>query len=46
MAVDGPYDIRRYGLAYSTVGEDENHDGLFEHIDGLYELEQTLFRRP
>ncbi len=46
VAVDGPYDIRRYGLAYSTVGEDENHDGLFEHIDGLYELEQTLIRQP
>ena len=42
VAVDGPYDIRRYGLAYSSVGPDEAHDGLFEHIEGLYEIEKSL----
>ena len=42
VAADGPYDIRRFGLAYSTVGPDEVHDGLFEHLDELYELEKTL----
>ena len=42
VAIDGPYDIRRFGLAYSAVGPDEAHDGLFEHIEGLYELEKTL----
>ncbi len=44
VAIDGPYDIRRYGLAYSAVGPDEAHDGLFEHIDGLYEIERSLSR--
>ena len=43
VAMDGPYDIRRFGLARSTVGPDERHDGLFEHLDGLYEREQTLW---
>ncbi len=44
VEIDGPYDIRRYGLAYSAVGPDEAHDGLFEHIDGLYEIERSLSR--
>ena len=43
MAVDGPYDMRRYGLAWSAVGPDEAHDGLFEHIDGLYEIESAFW---
>ena len=42
VEIDGPYDIRRYGLAYSAVGPDEAHDGLFEHIEGLYEIERSL----
>ena len=42
VAIDGPYDIRRFGLAYSAVGQDEAHDGLFEHLGELYELEKTL----
>lgn len=46
VAMDGPYDIRRYGLAYSDVGPDERHDGLFEHIDGLYEREEALWSSP
>ncbi len=28
VATDGPYDIRRFGLAYSAVGPDKAHDGL------------------
>lgn len=40
MDLNGPYDMRKYGLRFSTVGPDEAHDGLFEHIDGLYEIEK------
>ena len=43
VAVDGPYDMKQYGLYRSTVGPDEAHDGLFEHIDGLYEREKTFY---
>lgn len=42
VSIDGPYDIRRFGLAYSTVGPDEAHDGLFEHLGELYEKEKSL----
>ena len=42
VTTDGPYDIRRFGLAYSAVGPDKAHDGLFEHLGKLYDLEKTL----
>ena len=43
VSIEGPLDMRRYGLAFSAVGPDERHDGLFEHIPGLREREKTLF---
>ena len=43
MDLNGPYDMRKYGLAHTTVGPDEAHIGLFEHIDGLYERELALW---
>ena len=42
VEIDGPCDIRRYGLAYTAVGPDEAHDGLFEHLGTLYEHELSL----
>ena len=39
VEAEGPYDCRKFGLEYSSVGGDERHDGLFEHIPGLYERE-------
>lgn len=35
----GPYDCRKMGLYFSSVGEDVNKDGLFEHIPALYAKE-------
>ena len=43
VAVDGTYDMKKYGLYRTAVGPDEAHDGLFEHIDGLYEREQAFY---
>ena len=43
VAVDGPYDMKKYGLYHTAVGPDEAHDGLFENIDGLYEREKAFY---
>ena len=41
--VDGPYDMRRFGLAHTAVGPDERDDRLFEHIEGLEDLEREFY---
>ena len=43
VAVDGPYDIRRYGLVHSAVGPDTRPDMLFEHIEGLEDIERAFW---
>ncbi|MBQ4437203.1 MAG: PIG-L family deacetylase [Clostridia bacterium] len=43
MELNGPNDMRKYGLAHTTVGPDEAHIGLFEHLDKLYERELVLW---
>ena len=45
MDLDGPNDMRKYGLAHTTVGPDEEHIGLFEHLGELYEREMTLWKQ-
>ena len=44
MELNGPNDMRKYGLAHTTVGPDEAHIGLFEHLDELYERELALWK--
>ncbi|MBQ8082176.1 MAG: PIG-L family deacetylase [Clostridia bacterium] len=46
VEVSGPLDSRLFGLKYSAVGEDENKNGFFEHIPGLYEKELSLNQQP